>query len=94
MIAQLVQVVARVLKLSEVKRFDEALEEVERSSRQLLGMDLRLLTTLSESEFVRLLSLGDRFDVEKCVVVAELLRLVGEVKKVEGDEGEIGRAHV
>ena len=88
MIQQLAEVLARVLKLSEVKRFDEALEEIQLSSKQLLGMDLRLLTTLSDSEFIRLLSVGDRFDVEKCVVVAELLRLAGEVKSVEGDEAE------
>ncbi len=88
MIQQLAEVFARVLKLSEVKRFDEALEEIQLSSKQLLGMDRRLLTTLSDSEFIRLLSVGDRFDVEKCVVVAELLRLAGEVKSVEGDEAE------
>ncbi len=86
MIHQLAQVVAKVLKLSEVKDYTAALEEVQRSSKQLLGMDLRLLTTLSDSELIRLLSLGERFDVEKCVVAAELLRLIGEVKERQGDE--------
>jgi hypothetical protein len=86
MIHQLAQVVAKVLKLSQVKQHDAALEEIQTSSRQLLGMDLRLLTTLSDAEFIRLLSLGDRFDVEKCVVAAELLRLTGEVKNHQGDE--------
>lgn len=88
MIHQLAQVLARVMRLSEIKRYDEALEEVQLSSKQLLGMDLRLLTTLSDEEFVRLLGLGERFDVEKCVVASELLRLIGEVKEREGDEGE------
>src|SRR5512137_2186340 len=85
MIHQLAQVVAKVLHLSQVKEHDAALEEIQASSRQLLGMDLRLLTTLSDAEFIRLLSLGDRFDVEKCVVAAELLRLTGEVKNHRGD---------
>jgi hypothetical protein len=93
MIHQLAQVLAKVMGLSEVKRYDEALEEVQRSSKQLLGMDLRMLTTLTDEEFVRLLSLGDRFDVEKCVVVGELMRLVGEVKEREGDEGERFRCY-
>jgi len=65
MIHQLAHVLAKVLGLSQLERYDDALEEVQLSSRQLLGMDLRLLTTLSDTEFVRLLSLGDRFDVEK-----------------------------
>jgi len=88
MIHQLAQVLAKVMGLSLVERYDEALEEVQRSSKQLLGMDVRLLTTLSDEELVRLLSLGERFDVEKCVVAGELLRLIGEVKEREGEEGE------
>jgi hypothetical protein len=86
MIHQLAQVIGKVLKLSEVKQYDDALEEVQRSSKQLLGMDLRLLTSLSDTEFIRLLSLGERFDVEKCVVAAELLRLIGEVRERQADE--------
>jgi hypothetical protein len=84
MIHQLAQVIAKVLGLSQLKQYDVALDEIQLSSKQLLGMDLRLLTTLSDEEFVRLLALGERFDVEKCVVAGELLRLTGEVKELEG----------
>ncbi|HTY35557.1 MAG TPA: DUF6483 family protein [Bacteroidota bacterium] len=93
MIHQLAQVIAKVLGLSLEKQYDAALDEVNRSSKQLLGMDLRMLTTLSDEEFVRLLTLGERFDVEKCVVLGELLRLVGEVKERGGDEGPAFRAY-
>ena len=86
MIHQLAQVIAKVLKLSEAKQHDEALEEIQRSSKQLLGIDLRFLTSLSDTEIIRLLSLGERFEVEKCVVTAELLRLIGEVKERQADE--------
>ncbi len=86
MIHQLAQVIAKVLKINEAKQYDNALEEIQLSSKQLLGMDLRLLTSLSETEFIRLLSLGERFDVEKCVVTAELLRLIGEVREQQADE--------
>lgn len=86
MIHQLAQVIAKVLKLSEVKQYNEALEEIQLSAKQLLGMELRLLTSLSDTEIIRLLSVGDRFDVEKCVVTAELLRLIGEVKERQVDE--------
>lgn len=89
MIHQLAQVIAKVLKLGQVQQYDAAMEEIQHSSKQLLGMDLRMLTTLSDEEYVRLLSLGDRFDVEKCVVAGELLRLVGNVKEKEGDAGEV-----
>ena len=91
MIHQLAQLIAKVLKLSEVKQYDAALEEIQASSKLLLGMDLRLLTSLSDAEFTRLLSLGERFEVEKCVVTAELLRLIGEVRERQADEN--GRYH-
>ena len=88
MIHQLAQVIAKVLGSSQVQQYDAALEDIQLSSKQLLGIDLRLLTTLSDEEFVRLLALGDRFDVEKCVVAGELLRLVGYVREQEGNEDE------
>lgn len=94
MIHQLAQVLARVLKLNEVKRYDEALEEIQRSSKQLLGMDVRLLTSLSDKEIVRLMSLGDRFDVEKCVAAAELLRMAAEVNALQGHEATSHHCYV
>ena len=86
MIHQLAQVIGKVLKLNEVKQYTEALEEVQRSSKQLLGMDLQLLTSLSDTEFIRFFSLGERFDVEKCVVTAKLLQLTGEIQERQADE--------
>jgi hypothetical protein len=91
MIHQLAQVFAKVLKLSEVKQYNAALDEIRLSAKQLLGMDLQLLTSLSGTEFIRLLSLGERFEVEKCVVTAELLRLIGEVRERQADEN--GKYH-
>jgi hypothetical protein len=86
MIHQLAQVIAKVLKLNEVKQYTESLEEIQLSSKQLLGMDLKLLTSLSDAEFIRFFSLGERFDVEKCVVTAKLLQLTGEVQERQADE--------
>ena len=88
MIHQLAQVLAKVLKLNQIEQYDVALEEIQHSSKQLVGMDLQLLTTLSDREHIRLLSLGDRFEVEKCVVAAELLRLTGDVKELQGNDSE------
>jgi hypothetical protein len=93
-ISQLAAVLASVLRLMKLNRHEEALEEIQTSSKQLLGMDLRLLSTLSDAEFIRLLSLGERFDVEKCVAIAELLRIVGDVRADQGKEEEGSRARL
>jgi len=94
MINQLASVVAAVLRLRKVKQYDAAVEEVRTSAKQLLGMDLRLLTTLSDTELIRLLSLGERFDVEKCVVVAELLTILGDVHHEQAEEEDAVRVRL
>lgn len=93
-INQLAYVLASVLKLMKLRKYDEALEEIQASAKQLLGMDLRLLTTLSDAECIRLLTLGDRFDVEKCVVMAELLRSVGDIREAQENESERSHCYV
>jgi hypothetical protein len=91
MIKQLAYALASVLRLMKSKMYDEALEEVQVASKQMLGMDLRMLTTLSDAELIRLLSLGDRFDLGRCVVIAELLRVVGDIRNLQTDKA--GRYH-
>jgi hypothetical protein len=88
MINQLATVLASVLKLTKVKQYDDALEEVQASSKQLLGMDLQLLSTLTDVEHIGLLSLGERFNLEKCVVIAELLKSVGDIRCEQGRGAE------
>jgi hypothetical protein len=84
MIQMLAQVLGRVLGLRETKQYDEAYDVIRQTSRQFLGIDAKLLNTLSVAELIRLLDLGDRFDVEKCVVAAELLRMTGELEELQG----------
>jgi len=88
MIQMLAQVLARVLGLRETKQYDEAYDLIRQTSRQFLGVDGKLLNTLSVAELIRLLDLGDRFDAEKCVVAAELLRMTAELEELQGKHDE------
>jgi hypothetical protein len=88
MIQMLAQVLGRVLGLRETKQYDEAYDVIRQTSRQFLGMDGRFLNTLSVTELIRLFDLGDRFDAEKCVVAAELLRMTGELEELRGKHEE------
>lgn len=94
MIHVLAQALARVLAHRETKHYDDAYDVIRQTSRQFLGMDSALLNSLSHAEFIRLLDLGDRFDVEKCVVAAELLRMTGELEELEGKHEESYEASV
>lgn len=88
MIHMLAVVLARVLKLRETNQYDEAYDVIQQASRQFVGMDAKMLDSLSDAELIRLLALGDRFDVEKCVVAAELLRMAGELEELQGKHDE------
>ncbi len=84
MIHMLAVVLARVLKLRETEQYDEAYDVIQQASRQFLGMDAKMLDSLSDAELIRLFALGDRFDAVKCIVAAELLRMTGELEELQG----------
>lgn len=92
MISSLARVLAKVLFHKEAKRYDQAMEELQQAGKQLLGMNLLLLNSLSDEELIALLKLGERFDVEKCLAAAELLREQSEIQKLTGKENESARS--
>lgn len=84
MISSLARVLAKVLLHKEAKQYDQAMEELQQAGKQLLGMNLLLLNSLSDAELIALLNIGERFDVEKCLTAAELLREQSEIQELSG----------
>lgn len=88
MISSLARVLAKILFHKEAKQYDQAMEELQQAGKQLLGMNLLLLSSLSDKELIALLKLGERFDVEKCLAAAELLREQSEIQELSGEADE------
>lgn len=92
MISSLARVLAKVMLHKKAKQYDQAMEELQQAGKQLLGMNLLLLSSLSDEELIALLKLGERFDVEKCLAAAELLREQSEIQGLTGNENESARS--
>ncbi|MBI3787213.1 MAG: hypothetical protein HY276_03060 [Ignavibacteriales bacterium] len=92
MISSLARVLAKVMLHKKAKQYDQAMEELQQAGKQLLGMNLLLLSSLSDEELIALLKLGERFDVEKCLAAAELLREQSEIQRLTGNENESARS--
>ncbi|MFH0988696.1 MAG: DUF6483 family protein [bacterium] len=87
-INDLARVLSKVLLHKENKRYDEAQRDMTAAGKLLLGADPAFLDALSTDELIRLLRLSDRFDIEKCLLMAELLRERGEVAMLQQHEAE------
>lgn len=82
MIEQLAIAVARILKLKQAGRFDEAEGEISKTARTLLGFDMDFIRTLPEEAIITLLTESNSLDAAKCIIVAELLKEHGEIHEM------------
>ena len=91
MIEQATAVVTVILGLVSLERYPEALTEVDRALQRLVGLNLSLVAALPAAELVALTRWGERLDVGKLAVLAELLQAEGDITTAQGQVAE-GRA--
>jgi hypothetical protein len=88
MIEQVSVVVSAILGLIKLGRYPESLTETDRALQQLLGLRLSLVAGLPASELVAMLRWGERLDIGKLVVLAELLQAEGDVYAAQHQAAE------
>ena len=88
MLEQAVAAVTAVLGLTRLERYPEALAEVDRSLQRFVGLNLSLVTALPAAELVAMLRWGERLDIGKLVVLAELLQAEGDIYAAQLQTGE------
>lgn len=88
MIEQAMAAVTAILGLTRLDRYPEALAEVDRALQRFVGLNLSLVTALSAPELVAMLRWGERLDVGKVVVLAELLQAEGDIYAAQRRAGE------
>jgi len=81
-------VVTAILGLIRLGRYPESLAETDRALQQLLGLRLSLVDGLPAAELVAMLRWGERLDIGKLVVLAELLQAEGDVYTAQQHTGE------
>jgi hypothetical protein len=78
-IDQLIQVLSKILFNKDNQNYKAALEEIHVTYKSLLGFDPHLIHSLTDSEIIALLKIGERFEVEKCYAIANLLKIEAEI---------------
>jgi hypothetical protein len=88
MVEQATAVVLTILGLIKLERYPEALVDVDRALQRFMGLNLSLVTSLSAGELAAMLRWGERLDVAKVVVLAELLQAEGDIYAARHQPGE------
>ncbi|MBV6479959.1 MAG: hypothetical protein HGGPFJEG_02765 [Ignavibacteria bacterium] len=76
-------VIARMVLKKDLKKFDEAENELEEASMSIAGMDMKLIKLFSAEDLIKLVKTSDLF-AGKCIASAELLYEYGKLKEETG----------
>ncbi|MGH2576103.1 MAG: hypothetical protein ACRDFC_10435 [Ignavibacteria bacterium] len=68
------KVMAKILFNKEIKNYEQVKFEINNAYKTLLGLDEKLINSLTASELIGLLTLGGKLDYEKSLVLADLLK--------------------
>ena len=83
MIEQLVRVLMEAAALKKAKKYTEALLTVDQALQQLSGFDSKFVNSLPDDSLIALLKTGDALDADKCIIVADLLDIEGDIYEVQ-----------
>jgi hypothetical protein len=85
---QATAVITTILGLTRLDRYPEALAEVDRAFQRFLGLNLSLVAALPASELAAMARWGERLDIGKLVVLAELLQAEGDIYATRGQTAD------
>lgn len=88
MIRMLVQVLARILFLKKGEQYPEALDEIQKASKQILGIELEIFRKLSDIQMIDFLLLDVSLGIPKCYAAGILLKEEAEIFAIQKKESE------
>jgi tetratricopeptide (TPR) repeat protein len=88
MIQMLVQVLARILFLKKGEQYPKALDEIQKASKQILGIELEVFRKLSDLQMIDFLSLDVSLGIPKCYAAGILLKEEAEILAIQKNESE------
>jgi len=84
LIEQFFRALAGILLKKNKQQYTGALSEIASVYQNLLGLDSRQVRSLSYEELIEWLKIGGRFDAEKCLILATLLKEEAEIQELAG----------
>ena len=84
----LVQVLAKILFFKKGGQYPEALNEIQKASKQILGIELEIFRKLSDFQIIDFLSLDVSLGIPKCYAAGILLKEEAEILDLQGKAAE------
>jgi hypothetical protein len=94
MIEQLVRVLAEAAALKKANKYAEALLTIDQALQELSGFDSKFVNSLPDDALLTMLKTGDALDADKCIIVADLLDIEGDIYEVQGQLQESYYRHL
>jgi len=79
MISQAVSALLHITRLKQARQYQQAQQAIDQSLEQLTGLRADLLKQLDDEVIFRMLTLQDKLDVERVVMIAELFKVEGDI---------------
>ncbi|MFL0269964.1 DUF6483 family protein [Candidatus Clostridium radicumherbarum] len=83
---ELSELITKVLKSNDNKQLEESREMVNEAFKRLLGLNSELAESLSYKDLMKLVGAYESAEALKFVILAQLLKLDGDMYKAEGEE--------
>ncbi|MDP9383275.1 MAG: DUF6483 family protein [Chloroflexota bacterium] len=93
LVRQFADVVTVILGLKQAGRYEEARQTLDGELRRLTGLSPTLVGSLSSVELIKLTSVGDVLDLDRCLVLAHYLREQADISKALGQADESARSY-
>ena len=93
MIEQLGEFLLAIKRLAEGEHYAEALEQIDAAFKETLGMDSKFVNEAPVDYLVLMTSVGRVGDVDKTMVLADLLNAEAEVYEMRGDYEQSDRRY-
>ncbi len=93
LIHMLVQALERILFLKNAREYPKAMDEIQKTSKQLLGVELDVLRRLSDIQIIDLLSLDVSLGIPKCLAAGMLLKEEAEILEFQKKNAESTNAY-
>lgn len=90
---QIAETVARLLGLTREQLYPQALEVIDQAMREQLGISSALAAQLPESTLIGLMTVDSVVDAGRLLLLADLLRLEGDIHAARGAEAEADRCY-
>jgi hypothetical protein len=86
LIEQFAEALSKLLKLKASENYEEALSLIGQTYEELLGFNSLFVNSFSTEDLISIISIDGLPDVNKCIIIATLLKEEGEVYEAQNQK--------